>query len=234
MRATGVLLAGTVVVVAGYGWCGSGIAARARGLGAQVVVTEVEPRRALEAVLDGHRVLPMTQAAALGDVFLTSTGNRDVLTPAHFAVMKDGAVLANAGHFDVEIAIADLGDEEAVGTPFRWGGTELRSGTLSPDGRLLAALGANGNLRLWDVASHTVLGPGLRAFPRGDSSRLVFTGDDELVAWDGVGAALRWRVDVDAWAETACDLAGRQVTEDEWEQYLPGEPYDPACDGRSA
>jgi len=133
-----------------------------------------------------------------------------------------------------EVAVVDLGDEDAVGTPFRWGGTELRSGTLSRDGRLLAALGANGNLRLWDVPSHTVLGPGLRAFPRGDSSRLVFTGEDELVTWDGLGAALRWRVDVDAWTETACDLAGREVTEDEWEQYLPGEPYDPACDGDAA
>ncbi len=108
MRATGVLLAGTVVVVAGYGWCGSGVAARARGLGASVVVTEVEPRRALEAVLDGHRVLPMAQAAALGDVFLTTTGNRDVLTVEHFAVMKDGAVLANAGHFDVEVDVVGL------------------------------------------------------------------------------------------------------------------------------
>jgi len=108
MRATGVLLAGTIVVVAGYGWCGSGIAARARGLGAQVVVAEVEPRRALEAVLDGHRVLPMAEAAALGDVFLTTTGNRDVLTTGHFAVMKDGAVLANAGHFDVEVDVVGL------------------------------------------------------------------------------------------------------------------------------
>jgi WD40 repeat protein len=133
-----------------------------------------------------------------------------------------------------EIAVVDLGDEDAVGKPFRWGGTDLRSGTLSPDGRLLAALGTNGNLRLWDVATHTVLGPGLRAFPRGDSARLVFTGDDELVTWDGIGAALGWRVDVDAWAETACDLAGRRVTEDEWDQYLPGEPYEPACDGTSA
>ena len=108
MRATGVLLAGTTVVVAGYGWCGSGIAARARGLGASVVVTEVEPSRALEAVLDGHRVLPMALAAEVGDVFLTTTGNRDVLTPAHFAVMKDGAVLANAGHFDVEVDVVGL------------------------------------------------------------------------------------------------------------------------------
>lgn len=111
MRATGTLLAGTTVVVAGYGWCGNGIAARARGLGAQVLVTEVEPRRALEAVLDGHRVLPMAEAAPLGDVFLATTGNRDVLTAAHFAVMRDGAVLANAGHFDVEVDVAALAGE---------------------------------------------------------------------------------------------------------------------------
>lgn len=108
MRATGVLVAGTTVVVAGYGWCGSGIASRARGLGASVVVTEVDPTRALEAVLDGHRVLPMEQAARIGDVFLTTTGNRDVLVEEHFALMKDGAVLANAGHFDVEVDVVGL------------------------------------------------------------------------------------------------------------------------------
>ncbi len=133
-----------------------------------------------------------------------------------------------------EVAVVDLGDEDTVGKPFRWGGTDLRSGTLSPDGHTLAALGVNGNLRLWDAPSHTVLGPGLRAFPRGDSARLVFTADDELVTWDGVGAALRWRIDVDAWSETACDLAARPLTADEWDQYLPGEPYRPACDGTSA
>jgi adenosylhomocysteinase len=108
MRATGTLLAGATVVVAGYGWCGSGIAARARGLGAHVVVTEVDPERALDAVLEGYRVLPMAEAAAIGDVFLTVTGNRDVLTAQHFAVMRDGAVLANAGHFDVEVDVAGL------------------------------------------------------------------------------------------------------------------------------
>ena len=108
MRATGTLLAGSTVVVAGYGWCGAGIAARARGLGAHVVVTEVDPERALDAVLEGHRVLPMAQAAAIGDVFITVTGNRDVLTARHFAMMRDGAVLANAGHFDVEVDVAGL------------------------------------------------------------------------------------------------------------------------------
>ena len=108
MRATGTLLAGATVVVAGYGWCGSGIAARARGLGAHVVVTEVDPERALDAVLEGYRVLPMAQAAVIGDVFITVTGNRDVLTAEHFAHMRDGAVLVNAGHFDVEVDVAGL------------------------------------------------------------------------------------------------------------------------------
>lgn len=108
LRATGSLLAGSTVVVAGYGPCGTGIAERARGLGAQVIVTEVDPARALEAVLDGHRVLPMEEAAAEGDVFLTATGNRGVLRREHFARMKDGAVLANAGHFDVEVDVAAL------------------------------------------------------------------------------------------------------------------------------
>jgi adenosylhomocysteinase len=108
VRATGMLLAGTTVVVAGYGPCGHGIADRARGLGAHVVVTEVHPARALEAVLDGHRVLPMTDAATVGDVFITATGNRGVLRAEHFAVMKDGAVLANAGHFDVEVDVVAL------------------------------------------------------------------------------------------------------------------------------
>ncbi len=110
LRATGALLAGTTVVVAGYGPCGHGIAERARGLGAHVVVTEVDPSRALEAVLDGHRVLPMAAAAPAGDVFITATGNRGVLRAEHFAVMKDGAVLANAGHFDVEVDLVALAE----------------------------------------------------------------------------------------------------------------------------
>jgi adenosylhomocysteinase len=108
MRATGTLLAGATVVVAGYGWCGSGVAARARGLGAQVIVTEVDPERALDAVLDGYRVLPMRAAAAEADVVLTVTGNRDVVTTEHLDLLPDGAVLANAGHFDVEIDVAAL------------------------------------------------------------------------------------------------------------------------------
>jgi adenosylhomocysteinase len=108
LRATNALLAGRTVVVAGYGYCGKGLAERARGLGAHVIVTEVDPVQALDAVMQGFRVLPMAAAAPLGDVFITATGNRDVITGDHLAVMRDGAILANAGHFDVEIDIAAL------------------------------------------------------------------------------------------------------------------------------
>jgi adenosylhomocysteinase len=108
MRAANVLFAGRTVVVVGYGDCGVGVAARARGLGAAVVVVEVDPVRALAAAMEGYRVLPAAEAARLGDVFITVTGNLHVLRPEHFAVMKDGAVLANAGHFDVEIDLPGL------------------------------------------------------------------------------------------------------------------------------
>jgi adenosylhomocysteinase len=103
LRATNTLLAGRTVVIAGYGYCGTGLAERARGLGAHVIVTEVDPVRALDAVLQGFRVLPMAAAAPFGDVFITATGNRDVITGEHLAAMRDGAILANAGHFNVEI-----------------------------------------------------------------------------------------------------------------------------------
>lgn len=110
IRATNVLLAGKVLVVAGYGYCGKGVASRARGMGAQVVVTEINPLRALEAVMDGFRVESMHEAAVEGDIFITVTGNRDVLTKEHFLKMKDGAILANSGHFDIEIDLAGLGE----------------------------------------------------------------------------------------------------------------------------
>jgi adenosylhomocysteinase len=108
IRATNVLLAGRVLVVAGYGYCGKGVASRARGMGAQVVVCEVDPLRALEAVMDGFRVEPMSVAAREGDIFITVTGDRDVLRTEHFEVMKDGAILANSGHFDIEIDLDAL------------------------------------------------------------------------------------------------------------------------------
>ena len=108
IRATNRLLAGSVVVVAGYGWCAGGVATRARGMGANVIITEVDPLRALEAVMDGYRVMPMAKAARLGDVFITLTGDCKVITERHFAVMKDGACVCNSGHFDIEIDIPAL------------------------------------------------------------------------------------------------------------------------------
>lgn len=108
LRTTNLVVAGKTVVVVGYGWCGKGVAMRAKGLGARVIVTEVDPIKAMEAVMDGFRVMPMLEAAKHGDYFITVTGNKDCITAEHFYVMKDGAILANAGHFDVEINKQDL------------------------------------------------------------------------------------------------------------------------------
>ena len=108
MRTTNLAVAGKTVVVAGYGWCGKGVAMCAKGLGANVIVTEIDPIKGIEAVFDGFRVMPMREAAKYGDFFVTVTGCKDVITKEHFPLMKDGAVLANAGHFDVEINVKDL------------------------------------------------------------------------------------------------------------------------------
>ena len=108
VRATNILLAGKVVVVVGYGWCGKGVAMRAKGLGANVVVTEINPVRAIEAVMDGFRVMPMAEAAPIGDIFVTVTGNKHVIRREHFEVMKDGAMVSNSGHFDIEIDLESL------------------------------------------------------------------------------------------------------------------------------
>jgi len=108
IRATNFLIAGSKFVVAGYGWCGRGLASRARGAGAEVIVTEVDPTKALEAVMDGFRVMSMTEAAKLGDVFCTVTGNKNVLAKEHFELMRDGAIISNSGHFNVEIDIPSL------------------------------------------------------------------------------------------------------------------------------
>ncbi|MFD2116232.1 adenosylhomocysteinase [Paenibacillus yanchengensis] len=107
-RTTNLVVAGKTVVVVGYGWCGKGVAMRAKGLGANVIVTEIDPIKAVEAYMDGFTVMPMIEAARLGNLFITVTGNRDVIHREHYAVMKDGAILANAGHFDVEINKPDL------------------------------------------------------------------------------------------------------------------------------
>ena len=108
IRATNILLAGKTIVVAGYGWCGKGTALRARGLGANVIVTEIDSVRAIEAVMDGFRVMPMEEAAPLGDIFITVTGNKHVIRGEHFDVMKDGAMVCNSGHFDIEIDLKTL------------------------------------------------------------------------------------------------------------------------------
>lgn len=111
LRATNILLSGKVVVVAGYGYCGKGIGLRAKGLGARVIVTEVDPLPALQAAMDGFEVMPMPRAAKLGDIFLTATGDKDVLTKEHFKLMKDGAILGNSGHFNVEINVKQMEHE---------------------------------------------------------------------------------------------------------------------------
>jgi len=108
LRATNILLAGRTVVVSGYGWCGRGVAARARGMGAHVIITEVDPLKALEALMDGYQVMPLIEAARRGDVFITVTGDKNVIDEPHLAVMKDGAILANSGHFNAEINIPAL------------------------------------------------------------------------------------------------------------------------------
>ncbi len=141
-RATNTLLAGKTVVVAGFGYCGSGLAERSRGMGANVIVTEIDPTKALDALMQGFRVMPMIEAAPIGDVFLTVTGNRDVLREEHFAVMKDGAIFANSGHFDIEI------DVKALTAMSQGGARRVRHQTdeyVTADGRCLVLL-AEGRL----------------------------------------------------------------------------------------
>ena len=138
MRTTNMSVAGRTVVVAGYGWCGKGVAMRAKGLGANVIVTEVDPIKGIEAVFDGFRVMPMQEAAKYGDIFVTVTGCKDVITKPHREVMKNGAVMCNAGHFDVEINKHHL-EELSVAAPY-----EVRKNIMTytmADGRKLNLLG---------------------------------------------------------------------------------------------
>lgn len=150
MRATNSLIAGTVFVVVGYGWCGRGVATRARGMGANVIVVEVDPLKALEAVMDGYRVMPLAEAAALGDLFVTATGNWHAIAREHFAVMKDGAILANAGHFDVEIdldglAAMSVSSEEVRPNVREYRLADGRRIRLLADGRLVNLGAAEGH-----------------------------------------------------------------------------------------
>ena len=141
LRATNTLLAGAVFVVVGYGWCGRGIAMRARGMGARVIVCEINAVKALEAIMDGLQVLPMAEAAPLGDIFVSATGMAGVIRAEHFLAMKDGAILANSGHFDVEVDVASLRNLAVSETEIREHTTEYRL----PNGRALYLL-AQGRL----------------------------------------------------------------------------------------
>ena len=150
IRATNLLIAGLNVVVAGYGWCGKGVAMRARGLGAHVIVTEINPVKAIEAAMDGFRVMPMAEAAKIGDVFVTVTGNKSVLSDEHFAVMKSGAVVANSGHFNVEIEIPALEKRAVSRRKIREFVEEFRL----KDGRVLFLLGDGRLINLAAAEGH--------------------------------------------------------------------------------
>lgn len=150
IRATNLLLAGLKLVVAGYGWCGRGVAMRAKGLGADVIVTEINPTKAIEAVMDGFRVMPMNEAAKIGDVFVTVTGNKSVIAQEHFEKMKDGAVVSNSGHFNVEIdipALERLSSGKKVARPFvdEYTTKDGRRIYLLGDGRLINLAAAEGH-----------------------------------------------------------------------------------------
>src|SRR6202522_1348473 len=150
IRATNMLIAGMRVVVAGYGWCGRGVAMRAKGLGADVIVTEINPTRALEAIMDGFRVMPMADAAKLGEIFITVTGNKSVLAQEHFEKMNDGAVICNSGHFNVEIdipALEKLSSAKKIARPFveEYAMKDGRKIYLLGEGRLINLAAAEGH-----------------------------------------------------------------------------------------
>lgn len=150
IRATNILLAGKTLVVVGYGWCGKGCAMRARGLGANVIVTEINPVRAIEAIMDGFRVMPMAEAATIGDVFVTVTGNRHVIDKQHFEAMKDGAIVSNSGHFDLELnldSLAKMATSREVIRPF------MEQFTL-PNGNRVMVLGEGRLINLAAAEGH--------------------------------------------------------------------------------
>ncbi len=150
IRATNVLLAGLNVVVVGYGWCGRGVAMRARGLGANVIVTEVDPTKAIEALMDGYRVMSMGEAAVIGDIFITVTGNKHVIARDHFEKLKNGAILANSGHFNVEIDLEALGKLASSRRPTR----EFVEEFALRDGRRIYVLGEGRLINLAAAEGH--------------------------------------------------------------------------------
>jgi len=150
IRATNVLLAGKSFVVCGYGWCSRGIAMRARGMGANVIVTEVNPLRALEAIMDGYRVMPILEAAATGDIFVSATGDKNVIDRQHFERMKDGAIVANSGHFNVELNLEALSEMASRVVRVR----QFVDQYLMPDGRSIAVLGEGRLVNLAAAEGH--------------------------------------------------------------------------------
>src|SRR5204862_1947089 len=148
IRATNMLLAGMTIVVAGYGWCGRGVASRARGMGANVIGTEIDPTKALEAVMDGFRVMTMNEAATIGDLFVTLTGNKHVIAKDHFDKMKNGAILCNSGHFNIEIDLEALGKVSSSRLATRAFLEEF----VLPGGRRVYVLGEGGRMSLAEVA----------------------------------------------------------------------------------
>src|SRR6185369_15689907 len=150
IRCTNVLLAGSKFVVAGYGWCGRGLASRARGMGADVIVTEIDPTKAIEAVMDGYRVMSMTEAARIGDFFVTVTGNKNVIAREHFEAMKNGAVVANSGHFNVEIDIPALEKLASSKRPTR----DFVDEYVMKDGRKIYLLGEGRLINLAAAEGH--------------------------------------------------------------------------------
>jgi len=151
IRATNILLAGRTLVVVGYGWCGKGVALRARGMGANVVVTEVDPIKAIEAVMDGFRVMPIREASSIGDIFVTVTGNRHVIDGEHFARMKDGAIVCNSGHFDLElnlVALREMAGDPATMRPF------VEEYKVQSSGRRIIVLGEGRLINLAAAEGH--------------------------------------------------------------------------------
>ncbi|PSO79054.1 MAG: adenosylhomocysteinase [Cyanobacteria bacterium QH_9_48_43] len=150
IRATNILLAGKTVVVGGYGWCSKGVAMRARGLGANVIVTEIDNVRALEAVMDGYRVMPMSKAASIGDIFVTLTGNKHVVNSQHFDAMKDGAIVCNSGHFDLELDLESLRSKATDVKTVR----EFAEQYFLPNGKSVVVLGEGRLVNLSAAEGH--------------------------------------------------------------------------------
>jgi adenosylhomocysteinase len=151
IRATNILLAGRNLVVVGYGWCGKGVALRARGMGSNVIVTEIDPIKAVEAVMDGFRVMPMAEAASIGDIFVTVTGNRHVIDGEHFARMKDGAIVCNSGHFDLElnlVALREMASDPVTMRPF------VEEYKVQSSGRRIVVLGEGRLINLAAAEGH--------------------------------------------------------------------------------